>query len=122
MCGGRERHQKTHEPKSSCLATGIACLGGRSAPTKEHRWQGARGSVCLQHAESAFDGYNRGGAFFPRRKARRTHAPPCTSSTIAQVTTSKHRNVKRQFTITHAGERWIDSGGDSWAELSALKI
>ena len=38
MCGGRERHQrKTHKLKSSCLATGIACLGRRSAPTKEHQ-------------------------------------------------------------------------------------
>ena len=92
--------------------------------------------MCLQHAESAFEGYNRGGsgaclvcacffAFFPRRKARRrAHAPPYTSSTIAQVTTSKHkkRRVKRQFTITHVGERCVDSGGESWAELSALKM
>ena len=30
MCGGRERHQRTHKPNSYCLATGIACLGGRS--------------------------------------------------------------------------------------------
>ena len=33
-----ERATKGHaKPKSSCLATGIACLGGRSAPTKEHQ-------------------------------------------------------------------------------------
>ena len=25
----------------------------------QHKWQGASGSMCLQHAESAFDGYNR---------------------------------------------------------------
>ena len=59
-CSDRESDQRTHEPRFSCLATGIACLHGRSAPTKEHNWQGARGSMCLQHAESAFDGYNRG--------------------------------------------------------------
>ena len=58
----RESDQRTHEAKFSCLATGIACLGGRFAPTNQHKWQGARGSLCLQHAESAFDGYNRGGA------------------------------------------------------------
>ena len=63
MCGGRERHQRTHKPTSFCLATGIACLGGRSAPTKEyHQWQDSRDSICLQHAESAFDGFNREGA------------------------------------------------------------
>ena len=28
----------------------------------------------------------------------------------------------RQFTITHVGERWVDSGGESWAELSALNM
>ena len=28
----RASDQRTHKPKSSCLATGIACLGGRSAP------------------------------------------------------------------------------------------
>ena len=32
------------------------------------------------------------------------------------------RGVKRQFTITQVGERWVDSGGESWAELSALKM
>ena len=37
MCGDRERHQRTHKPKSSCLTTGIACLGARSALTKEHQ-------------------------------------------------------------------------------------
>ena len=31
-----ETAAKGHKPKSSCLATGITCLGGRSAPTKEH--------------------------------------------------------------------------------------
>ena len=29
--------QRTPKPKSSCLATSIASLGGRSAPTKEHQ-------------------------------------------------------------------------------------
>ena len=29
--------QRTPKPKSSCLATGIASLGGRSAPNKEHQ-------------------------------------------------------------------------------------
>ena len=65
-------------------------------------------------------------AFFPRRKARRrAHAPPCTSSTIAHCKLqhpNTERCVKRQFTITHVGERWVDSGGESWAELSALKM
>ena len=28
MCGAREKHQRTHKPKSSCLATGLACLDG----------------------------------------------------------------------------------------------
>ena len=46
MCGGRAADQKTHKPKSSCskqamaigkLPIAIACLGGRSAPTKEHQ-------------------------------------------------------------------------------------
>ena len=30
--------------------------------------------------------------------------------------------MKRQFTITHVGERWVDSGGESRVELSALKM
>ena len=59
-----------------------------------------------------------------KQEEEHIHAPSCTSSTIAQVTTSKHkkRGVKRQLTITHVGERWIDSGGESWAELSALTM
>ena len=28
----------------------------------QDKWQGGRGSMCLQHAESAFEGYNGGGA------------------------------------------------------------
>ena len=36
-CKATERAAKGHKHKSSCLATGIACLGGRSAPTKEHQ-------------------------------------------------------------------------------------
>ena len=41
----------------------------------------------------------------------------CTSYNI-----QTQRGVKRQFTITHVGERWVDSGGESWAELGALKM
>ena len=41
--------------------------------------------------------------------------------------TRHHARVARlhklqQLTITHVGERWVDSGGESWAELSALKM
>ena len=44
-------------------------------------------------------------------------ARDCTSYNI-----QTQRGVKRQFPITHVGERWVDSGGESWAELSALKM
>ena len=61
----------------------------------------------FQHAESAFDGFIIGGercmfsgvcvfSLFSHVKKQEEHmnAPPCTtSSTIAQVTTSKHRVV-----------------------------
>ena len=36
-CSDRESDHRTHKPKYSCLATDIACLGGRSAPTKERQ-------------------------------------------------------------------------------------
>ena len=90
--------------------------------------------MCLQHAESAFDGYNRGGsgaclvcvfAFFPRRKARRNiHMRH--RARVARLHKLQYPNTERceatEFTITHVGERWVDSGGESWAKLSALKM
>ena len=88
--------------------------------------------MCLQHVESAFDGYNRGDwcifsvrfRFFSTSESKKKNTcatmpelHDCTSYNI-----QTQRGVKRQFTITHVGERSVDSGGESWAELSALKM
>ena len=183
--------QSTPKPKSPCskqaMSTGIACLGGRSAPTKEHQntnssysrhtmppFYSVERTICVA-AERGTKGHTNpnlpawqpallvqaGGpllpkntktstlpleytmplfysvertiyaclmcvfAFFPRRKARRrVHAPPCTSRPrlhIVSYNIQTHRGVKRQFIITHVGARWVDSGGESWAELSGFK-
>ena len=79
-------------------------------------------------------GYNRGGAvlvscifslFFHVGKQEeehmRHHARVARLHNVS-YNIQTQRGVKRQFTITQVGERWVDSGGESWAELNALKM
>ena len=90
--------------------------------------------MCLQHAESAFDGYNRGGAVLvycvfslfshvgKQEEEHMRHHARVARLHIVSYNIQTQRGVKRRFTITQIGERWVDSGGESWAKLSALKM
>ena len=86
--------------------------------------------MCLHHAESAFDGYNRGGGgaclvsvcvFFHVGKQEEEHIRhhARVARLIAQVTTSKHREVwsDSSSSLTLARDGWtpVVNHGRNWA-------